>query len=152
VASGNYEDVVFDFDGSLELARRLWAFADEVAGHMSARAGLAETAGSQWLGPFGEDFVSRRIGEEMSAQSVIETLRSDALGWAIAWKDAMDEQNRRLHFRHVDDLKNDRNWLEKGGDGIASLWGGGFEDPPTPPPVDVPAAPGFGPTASLVRY
>lgn len=144
MASGNYADVRFDFEGSLRLARSLWAYADELEAAKGIRRTDADDALRSWRGPYGDEFRERTEEELQTIGALIAGLRSDADAWARAWKDAMDEQNRRLHARRVDALKAERSMLEKAGDFFT-----GFDYPPEPPPVPKPAPAMFHATSCL---
>lgn len=143
-ASGNYRDVRFDFDGSLRLARSLWAFAEELEGAKGTRRSDAAGALRSWRGPFADELRERLGDEAASLTSLISGLRSDADAWAQAWKNAMDEQNRRLYARRVDEIKAERSNLEKVGDFFT-----GFDYPPGPSPVAKPAPAMFHATACM---
>lgn len=138
MASGNDEDVVFDFEGALNLARRLWAFADELESATSDRFTGAETALTSWLGAYADEFVERMNTEQNQLTQLVGLLRHDADQWASAWKDAKDEQNRRLWARQVDQMKADRNVFDHIGDFFT-----GFDYPPDPVPVPKPTPSGF---------
>lgn len=138
MASGNDQDVVFDFDGALNLARRLWSFADELEAAATDRATGAETALTSWLGAYADEFVERMNTEQTNLAQVVAGLRTEADQWAQAWKDATDEQNRRLWARQVDDMKADRNLWDRGVDFFT-----GFDYPPDPVPVRKPTPSGF---------
>lgn len=142
--SANSSDVRFDYDGALRLARSLWSFADELEACKGDRHRLAEQALRSWRGPFGNEFSGRERDEQVSLQTVIAGLRSDADAWAEAWKQAMDEQNRRLWARRVEQMKEDRSAIEKVGDFFT-----GFDYPPKPAPVAKPSPGGFYATACL---
>lgn len=142
--SGNSSDVRFDYEGALRLARTLWSFADELQAAKGARQGDVLAALRTWRGPFGDQFRDRAEDEQTSVASLVAALRADADQWAQAWKMAMDEQNRRLYARKVDEMKKDRSTLDKVGDFFT-----GFDYPPEPAPVPKPAPAGFYPTASL---
>lgn len=144
MASGNYADVRFDFEGSLRLARSLWAYADELEAAKGVRRTDADGALRSWKGPYGDEFRERTDEEQQTIRALIAGLRSDADAWAGAWKAAMDEQNRRLYARRVDALKAERSKLEKVGDFLT-----GFDYPPEPPPVPKPAPAMFHATACL---
>lgn len=144
MASGNYRDVRFDFDGALRLARSLWAYAEDLEAARGTRRGHAADALRSWRGPFGDEFRERAGDEASSLASLISGLRSDADAWAGAWKNAMDEQNRRLYARRVDEIKAERSNLEKVGDFFT-----GFDYPPGPSPVAKPAPAMFHATACL---
>ena len=141
-------DVRFDFEGSLQLARRLVGLADEIDTLMAARVAGAEDALATWLGRFATEFAERVNTESSDIATISADLRVSAEGWALAWKDSMDEQNRRLYAREVDRVESSRS-------GWDSFWGGivGHDDlPDQPPPVPVPTGPGYYATASFVRY
>lgn len=141
-------DVRFDFEGSLNLARRLWALADEVDTLMANRVSLARAALSTWLGVYGTQFAGRIETEATSSTGIANELRGAATGWATCWQQAMDEQNRVLYAREVKQVEDERS-------GWDSFWGGltGHDDlPDQPSPVATPSAPGFHATASLARY
>lgn len=143
-------DVVFDYDGALSLARRLWSLADDLDELLAKRAASATTALTDWRGPYRDQFVDdRRPPEVSTGNAVAGQLRGDAGLWAKAWKDVMDENNRRRWARHHKDLKDNRNWLESAGDWL----GGGFEDDtPKPASLDLPVSPGFYATGSLATF
>lgn len=136
--SGNQSDVRFDFDGSLRLARSLWAYAEELDAGRGDRRDDAATALRSWRGRFGEEFRDRANDEQSALATIVAALRTEADSWAAAWKAATDEQNRRLYARRVEQMKEERSFLEKAGDYFT-----GFDYPPPPPPVPKPAPPGF---------
>lgn len=140
--SGNYRDVRFDFEGALRLARSLWAYAEDLEGARGTRRADAADALRSWRGPYADEFRERTGDEASSLASLISGLRSDADAWAGAWKNAMDEQNRRLYARRVDDMKAERSNLAKVGDFFT-----GFDYPPAPPGVARPAPAMFYATA-----
>ena len=144
---GNQTDLKFDYQGALNLARQLNNLADQVAQAATTRQGLADVAKKDFIGAFADQFNSRVTVEQASIRSVVQGLRSDAMDLAQMWKLAMEEENRRLYARHVDDMKNHRSVLESIGD-----WLTGFDYPPAPPAVPVPQPPAFTPTAELVHY
>lgn len=141
-------DVQFDFDGALQLARRLVGLADQIDTMMSARVTDASFALETWLGTFGTQFAERINTENTDIATISSDLRTSADGWAVCWKEAMDEQNRRLYAREVKRVEDNRS-------GWDSFWGGmfGHDDLPSQPsPVAVPSGPGYAPTGSFVRY
>ena len=133
MASANARDVRFDFEGSLRLARSLWAYADELQAARSVRDTDAGVALRSWRGPFGDEFRERAADEQHSLSALIAALRSDADAWAQAWKDATDEQNRRVWARQVEQMKAERSMMEKVGDFFT-----GFDYPPEPATVPKP--------------
>jgi hypothetical protein len=144
MASGNSADVQFDYEGALSLARNLWSFAQDLETAAANRLTSASAALKDWKGAYGDQFATRANNEQTDLATVVAGLRTEADGWAAAWKDAMDEQNRRLYARKVDKMKEDRNLLEKAGDFFT-----GFDYPPEPSPVSKPTAGGFYATATL---
>lgn len=141
-------DVQFDFVGSLQLARKLWALADQIDQMMAARVSLANEALATWLGVYGTQFSDRMETEVGDISRISAELRTGAYGWAGNWQQAMDQQNRVLYARKVNRVESERSV-------VASVWGGVFghgDLPSMPAPVGLPAAPVFAPTASLVTY
>jgi len=143
----NTADVVFDYQGALSLARQLWALADEVTHTAGTRRDLGDQARINFTGNYGDELVSRLSVEATNLTQVANGLRDDATAVAQMWKEAMDEENRRIYGRHVDDMKNHRSVLDSIGDFFA-----GFHYPPEPQPVPLPHPPAFAPTAECVRY
>jgi hypothetical protein len=148
VSWGTAGDVRFDWTGSLRVARRLWALADEIEATMSSRVGHAEYALVDWLGAYGTQFADRVNDETAGAGAVVAGLREGANGWAFQWKSAMDEQNRRLHARAEQRAKDDRNIGEQ-------VWGffAGHDDlPPKPSEAAIPTPPSFAATRGFARF
>ncbi len=141
-------DVRFDWSGSLRVARRLWALADEVESTMSSRFGKAQEAAVDWLGAYGQEFALRVDNEVTGAGHVAGGLREGAQAWAFQWKSAMDEQNRILHAREEERVKADRSWADR------HIWSlNGHEDlPPKPADAAVPQPPGFAPTRGFAKF
>lgn len=138
------QDIQFDFEGSLVLARQLWAMAEDARSTMTGRGRLAQEALSTWLGPHGVDFADRVTSEGRQIDAMYTDLRRAADGWAICWKEAMDEQRRIDHARECERIRNSRSLVD-------SIKGGifGHDDlPPAPLPVGIPQGPGYAPTAS----
>ena len=144
--------VDFDFDGSLELARKLWALAEDIEQEDRGRGRQAETAVRKWAGPYATQFAERRATEEASATNVIAGLQADAQAWAAAWVEAMYQQNKNNRAAEVQDVRDDRGFFEKGWD----EYGFGEDDseskvaaaerPATPQP------PSFHPTDTLQNF
>jgi hypothetical protein len=143
----NKTDLKFDYEGALRLARQLYGLAGAVGQAATKRQGLADTARKDFIGEYANQFGSRMTVEQANFQSVARGLRDDAMAVATMWKQAMDEENRRLYARHVDDVKSHRSVLESIGD-----WFTGFHYPPAPAAVALPQPPSFAPTATLVHY
>lgn len=142
--SGNATDVRFDYDGALRLARALWAYAEDLQSEKVARRSEAMDALRTWRGPYGDQFRDRVGDEQTSIASLVAALKTEADLWASAWKQAMDEQNRRLYARKVEQIKEERSRLEKIGDFFT-----GFDYPPEPAPVPKPGPGMFYATTCL---
>lgn len=145
--SANRANVHFDFDAALRSARQLWQAAGESTASGARRAGAAGHGEVDFQGRCAEEFGHRRGVEHTSADRIVTGMRADAMLLAKAWKDAMDEQNRRSWARHTNALKEKRSNLAKVGDFFT-----GFDAPSEPEGVPMPVAPHFAPTAVPVRY
>jgi hypothetical protein len=141
-------DVRFDWDGSLTLARRLHALGDQLDELARTRATTAGNALSTWSGEFGTQFADRVNIEASDLARVGAELRGAAGGWAAAWAMAINEQNRRLFARRVQQVEDDRNLL----DDIGGFFGGHDDLPPEPSELPVPSPPYYSATGSFVRY
>lgn len=143
--------VAFDWDGSLELARKLWALADDLTHEDAGRENQYDTAKAKWEGKYGEQFADRRTTERASRTNVVAGLRDDARAWAKAWAQAMDQQNKNNRAAEVERVSDDRGLIEKGID--ATVGEDNSDDKvPMPEAVPVPTPPGFAPTATEVTY
>ena len=136
-------DVVFDYDGALLMARRLWAFADALESMMGGRAHAAADALVDWIGPHATSFVSRIDVERVDVNAVVTQFREAAYGWATAWKDAIDQQNRILQARRWE-YNKDHQGLFGHLDGV--------ERPHDPAPRPLPSAPDFQATGDFEKY
>lgn len=143
--------VGFDFEGSLELARMLWALADEVEVEDDARERRYDTAMAKWRGPHADQFVDRRSTERSSRGNVVESLRDGANSWAEAWAVAMDQQNKNNRAARVEEIRADRSWMERNvGDRI--MGDDSDDQVPMPEAPATPSPPAFAPTATEIRY
>jgi hypothetical protein len=127
-ASVPYSTVVFNFDGALELARRLAALAEEFEATFSVYGAAADAALAVWSGPHRDRAAGRVVQQRRSSAATVRSLRSEADRWAQAWASAADDARRE-------------RWVAaatRGQDG-----------PPlaAPAPVEVPHPPGYLPTA-----
>jgi len=146
---GYAQKVVFDFDGALQMARKLSRTSAAIAALATTRRGLADTALVDWVGAFGKDFDLRASTELRNATDISNALRFEADEWALQWKNAMDQENANRWARECDRIRDSRsNW--------SSAWGGvfGHDDlPGRPNEADVPsAANNYLPTRSFVWY
>jgi len=141
VAEGRYQDAIE------EVRNRQGILAQRRSELEITRQQLADTARKDFIGAYADQFASRMTVEQTNFKAVAQGLRNDAMDVARMWKNAMDEENRRLYGRHVDDVKNHRSVLDSIGD-----WFTGFHYPPAPAAVPVPQPPAFMSTAELVHY
>lgn len=140
--------VVFDFDGSLALARMLWTMADELDGLLVTRSSLAETALTDWIGNYANEFSGRIDHEQQAGSMLARQLRAEAGGWAEEWRKAMDQENWNRYAAAVDRVEADRGVL----DSIGGFLFGHSDLPPQPSPAAVPVGPGFAATRSFANY
>lgn len=138
--------VRFDFEGSLVAARRLWALADSLDTHASIRLAAAQRALTNWTGALRNEFLTRTTQEHEAITKCARECRNGALGWAIAWKNAMDEDNRRRRARAVDEVRKQRSWMERN---VGDLFLGddSMDHIPQAKEVATPKAPSFKRTA-----
>ena len=139
------EDVVFDYEGALSAARRLWSFADDLETMMTSREGARTTASVGFTGPYATQLVSRVATERTDVDSAVGQLRSAATAWASAWKDAMDQQNQNLYARAYKHSEDHQGFL-----GIGKL--NGIERPPAVQPMTTPQPPMFPATGSFQDF
>jgi hypothetical protein len=85
--------VHFDFDGALELARRLIELAQVWGAALEQRRVAAEAALATWTGPAGSDFGVRVASETHDGRVVCRAMRDEAHRWAQAWAEALDDGN-----------------------------------------------------------
>lgn len=146
--AGSGGAVEFGFEGSLELARQLWALADDLVTEDGGRNGEYETAKAKFEGPHADSFAERRDTERSSRSNVVAGLREDARAWAEAWAKAMLQQNKNNRVDAVEQASEDRGWLEKGWDATfgsddSDSEVAQAEQPPTPTPPSFTATATF---------
>jgi hypothetical protein len=141
-------DVRFDWEGSLALARRLWAFADQLDELRTSRRAAAESALAAWHGEFADTFAAA-VGQEVADLALgAARLRDGAHDWAAAWTAAIDQQNRVVFARACDRVRSGRSWLDTIGG-----WLRGHDDlPAEPAPRRVPQPPNFVPERGFAVY
>ncbi len=148
MASANWTDVRFDYDGSLELARRLWQLADRLDTLAGERHRWAADALVDWAGPLGAEFAGRVDTEAADVARISGELRVTANGWAQAWAGALNQQNRRLFARACELVRRRRSV----GDQIVGFFTGHDDLPSEPATRSIPSAPRFLPTGTFARY
>ncbi len=149
-AHGNSSRVRFDFEGSLAHARQLWALADRLEAERLARKADADLASASWRGKYGDQFRSLIESEQVDFLRVVGALREEAQAWATAWRDAMNEQNRRNRARQVDVVRAGRGLGEQ----FVDVFVGDDSDAEVARVLlaTTPVAPTFAPTCEEVRY
>ena len=148
MTSANWDDVRFDYDGSLDLARRLYRLADQLDPLGAQRRRWGSHALADWTGPLGVEFAGRIDTEIADLARIAGQLRAGAEGWAQAWAGALNQQNRRLFARACDVVRSRRSTMDK----VAGFFTGHDDLPPEPFTRPVPTAPHFNPTGTHARY
>jgi hypothetical protein len=144
-ASGN--NVFFDYDGVLLIARQLYALSEAVHTKHGARAGEAALAVDGWEGGHRTTFDGKVATENTDAGTIEQALRDLAAKFASEWAAARGEQDRINKARWVQAQKDDDSWAE---DGVELIVG---EDDYGPPPEDPdpPHPPDFQPTRDPIH-
>ncbi|MDZ4828298.1 MAG: hypothetical protein SGJ13_17805 [Actinomycetota bacterium] len=135
-------DVVFDFEGSLAQARRLWRLADELEQYGVTRYRGVESILESWQGRYASVFAPRIYTEGQNLMAIVELLREEARLWSAAWEGARSEQNLRLRARAVFDEKASRSTGEGLWDDITGSEDSDREVGP-PPRLTRPQPPDF---------
>ena len=140
--------VVFDFDGSLQVARLSWQAADELDRLRGERSTLAVDALTDWSGAYGVEFAGRIDDETLSASHLAEQLRGEANGWALEWTKAMDQENYNRYQDACDRAHDDRSVV----DSVVGFFTGHDDLPPTPARAGQPQPPSFAATRTFADY
>lgn len=143
-------DLVFDFEGSLRFARRLWAVADDLVAAAERRSGSRTAALRPWVGPHADRFTARAADEDTGVDNVAAALRVEAVAWGVSWARAVDDQNRITWARAVEQERSDRSTMERFGDFFVGDDSTALV--PEPEPVSSPRPPAFAATGGLVSY
>lgn len=145
--AGAGERIVFDFEGSLQLARMLWSLADDLRSEAAERERNATVASERWRGRYADDFGERMSTETSNRLEIAAQLRDDARNWAKAWQTALDQQNKINRINKVEEVSDSRNLVHKAWD---ATFGEDTSDSKVAPlpEVAVPTPPGFWPTAT----
>jgi len=143
------QHVVFDFEGALELARRLWNLADGVDIFRGKRDAAATTALRVWQGRYATEFRGSVTAEQGSDTNLSTAMRDDARTLAALWSQAMAEEAKVRYADHVTTEKKHRSLLHRAED---ALFGSHEDYGPEPGPFSVPQPPAFTATGSLPVY
>ena len=95
------DDLPYDYEGALDMARKLWQTADALEASARQRFSAAATAVNLWRGPLRDPFVARGYAEVKDLNEGAQKLREAARGWAQNWKEVIDENNRRRRARRT---------------------------------------------------
>ncbi len=111
----------FPYGEALDHARALVWAAEEIEAEVAALRAAQAAALADWLGPHGDAMRDERIPEEIAdfERVAIVGLRTEADGWAAAWRDHVDEHNQ-LRWRQAE------RWP-------ATVGYGGPDEAPDPP-------------------
>ena len=140
------QDIPFDFEGSLRLARALWSLADELTEAAARRAESRAMALADWTGPHADHFSAARApDEDAGVDNVDAGLRTEAVAWGVAWARAVGDQNRVAWARAVERERGDRSVAERLGDFFVG--DDSASAVPEPEVVTMPQPPAFRPTA-----
>jgi hypothetical protein len=141
-------DVVFEFEGSLALARLAWATAGELESLMTDRRRRATETLLRWQGGSATEFGDRIEAEARAVAAIAAELRAEAGAWAIEWTHAIDQENYNRYQDACDQVRADTSIWDWGRDALF-----GEDDlPPQPAPAATPNAPTFAPTRSFAHY
>jgi uncharacterized protein YukE len=136
-AGGNWDDVVFDHAGAQDLAARFRSTADLLDDQRARRDAEATSARREWRGRFAEEFDARTAVCRGDALRLAAAMRQAAAGLEQLAASARAEQERREAARRWERQQEERNLLQKVGDGLHDLVFG--QDLPRPPdPCDPP--------------
>lgn len=105
--------VVFDFDGALQLARDLHSLADDLIARRESRRTNATTAKDKWEGPLRTSFNTRESDEYGEVASIASQLRSEAVLWAQAWQGAVLQQRKNYRMAKIEEVSDNRGTLER---------------------------------------
>ena len=142
------DPVIFDWSGSLQLARKLWELAGRLEALSTSRGVQARSALVDWSGQKSVDFSARIAGEQADCIRLSHALRAEADGWAIEWTKAMDNENMVRYQLACQRVRDDRSALDK----IGGFFVGHDDLPPQPRSARQPTAPGFVATRQLADF
>jgi hypothetical protein len=140
--------VVFDFAGSLRLARLSWRLADLLDQMARTRGRNAGDALTDWTGGYATEFTVRIDDELVTAARLSEQLRAEAGGWAIEWKQAMDQENYNRYQAACTRVRSRRS----GWDNFTGALFGHGDLPSEPDLALTPAAPYYYATRQFADY
>jgi hypothetical protein len=140
--------VVFDFPGSLRLARLSWHLADLLDQLARRRSEDARSALTDWTGAYAGEFAVRIDDEIVTAARLSEQLRAEAGGWAMEWKQAMDQENYNRYQAACARVRSRRN----GWDNFTGALFGHDDLPSQPDVAPTPVAPDYLATRQFADY
>lgn len=167
---------VFDFSGSLSVARLAWSFGESFATTSASREGARNTALSGWMGVYGDEYRERATDEDQSKNQLLNNLGVESQTIAAQWAEAARQMNDVLYAEAIDRQRayldeqiaaaerareEQNNWLQEIGEDIGDLFGGSawsgstspYDYVETPRYPGPPAAPAFSPDGGfLAQY
>lgn len=140
--------LVFDFEGSLELAATMFRVAAALEAAGSSRKLRWDKALDAWQGNVGDRMRGFRDDDQTDLQRTVDVLREEAGQWAKLWADSVNETNRVLKAEVEDELRRTRKNSDKG-----FQWHD-FDDPFDGGEKKLPVAPGVSdvPPPSAERF
>lgn len=147
---------VFDFDGSLDVAARMYQLAASLETMGKVRHEDWRAALDVWEGNVGDHVRSLIADDEADLNNVAAVLEAEAMQWADLWAQMVDETNRVLAAearevlkKHRDDADRGFQWhdLDDPFDSGEKERSASF-DVPAAEPVGTPRPDGFGPPRS----
>jgi YD repeat-containing protein len=127
------ENVKFSNGDAQSLIAACNSAAATIEGQVGSRQSWRMTGEEQFKGYFSTLFQTNGATQIKDAGELATALRSVSTMVVALRQSADDEQHRRQKARDWEDKQNNRNGLEKIGDGISHLWGG--DEPPVPGPA-----------------
>jgi hypothetical protein len=140
--------VIFDWTGSLLLARRLWEVAERLEALTATRHRQAGNALVDWNGSTAVEFATRVDAECSDCARLSNALREEANGWATEWSKAVDEENWVRYQEACQRVRSQRGAMDK----VGGFLFGHDDLPPEPRSARPPSSPGFAPTRKLADY
>ncbi len=144
---------VFDFDGALSAAKKLYALADQCSELASTRGTAGSNVSDTWKGVHGDSFRERTGTEDASLANVVSNLQGEGDAWAQAWVRAVDIMNDVLYAEAADALaaaEQDQGFVDEVTTGFTNLLFGSDESSlygrvPKPRDAELPGSTEFVP-------
>lgn len=109
-------DIPFAYNSALAAARSLASLAEATRSTATNRRGITNNALITWEGDFRAEFIRRTDDEIAALEAAAGELDVGAEKWAVAWRDAMYENNMRRRGRKVKEISDNRGGWSKAWD------------------------------------